>query len=92
MKSTKNIRGLIVLSVNSRDHDKNRKELLNFFQKRGGQEDWVAMTDIKTEQKKWKCYMNPTYYLVKDNKIVWVQQGFGPDLMPILREEIQANL
>ena len=80
------------MSVNSRDHDKNRKDLIDFFRKRGGHEDWVIMTDFKTETKKWKSYMNPTFYLVKDNKIVWVQQGFGPDLMPTFRKEIQANL
>lgn len=84
--------GLVVIGANSRDHDVPAAKLLHFVEERGGQTQHLVMIDTKTERKKWKCNANPTFYLVQEGKIVWVQQGFAPELMPEFRQTISSFL
>jgi thiol-disulfide isomerase/thioredoxin len=85
-------RGLLLLEVNSRDHKTPQAELIHFLKQRGGKPDNVVMTDPDTEKKLWSSHANPTFYLIKDEKIVWTQQGFAPHLMSKFREKIEEFL
>lgn len=85
-------RGFKLFEVNSRDHNTSKEDLIEFVKKRGGNPDQIVMIDIETERKIWNCYANPTFYLIKDNKIVWVQQGFAPELMSEFRAQIEKHM
>lgn len=85
-------RGLLIFSVNSRDHATNAEVLLDFVEKRGGNKEMVIMTDSETERKAWQCNANPSFYLIKNGKIVWVQLGMSSELMTEFREQIEKNL
>lgn len=82
----------LLFEVNSNDYNVERAKLIKFLNDRGGTIDHVVMTTRDTERKQWKCYANPTFYLIKDGQIVWVQQGFGPELMNEFREKIASFL
>ena len=85
-------RGFSLFEVNSRDHNTSKEDLIEFVKKRGGNPKTIVMTDLETEQKVWKCYANPTFYLIKDQRIVWVQQGFSPELMSEFRLQIEKHI
>ena len=85
-------KGLLCIGVNSRDHNKRPKDLIDFIRKRGGHEDMMVMTDLNTERKKWKNYANPTFYLIQDRKIVWIKKGFSPDDMNLFRTAIGKHV
>jgi len=85
-------KGFLLVEVNSRDHKTEKSELIDFVKQRGGRTEMIVMTDLETERKTWKCYANPTFYLLKKGEIVWVQQGFSPETMPEFRMKILQYL
>jgi thiol-disulfide isomerase/thioredoxin len=84
--------GFLLIEVNSRDHKTEKTELIDFVKQRGGRTEMIVMTDLNTERKTWKCYLNPTFYLIRKGEIVWVQQGFAPEIMSEFREKIMQYL
>ncbi len=85
-------RGLKIFSVNSRDHQTNQEDLIKFIVNRGGSLENFVMTDFKTERVLWKCYVTPTFYLIKEGKVIWVKQGFLPKSMEDFRIAIINNI